>query len=100
MKTLKLILNKTHEFVIAGFSRSTTIQDGHPVSNAYVSLKEPSAADVESLRGLASYTITDLTITADDEPVYELEELAAKITSIEESIGDEGLMRVFFNILF
>ena len=100
MKTLKLILNTTHEFVIAGFSRSTTIQDGRPVSNAYVSLKEPVAADVESLRALAAYTITALTITADSEPVYELEELTAKITSIEESIGDEGLMRVFFNILF
>ena len=100
MKELKLILNGNHAFSIAGFSRSTMIQDGKLVSNAYVGLKDPAAADVESLRALAAYAITALTITADNEPVYELEQLAAKITSIEESIGDEGMMRVYFNIAF
>lgn len=100
MKELKLILNGNHEFSITGFSRSSMIQDGKLVSNAYVGLKDPASADVESLRALATYTITTLTITADNEPVYELEELAAKITSIEESIGDEGMMRVYFNIAF
>lgn len=99
MKELKLILNG-NDFSITGFSRSTMIQDGKLVSNAYVGLKDPAAADVESLRALAAYTITALTITADNEPVYELEQLTAKITSIEESIGDEGMMRVYFNIAF
>jgi len=100
MKALKIFLNTNYEFNISGFSRSTSIQDGRTVSNAYIGLKDPTYQEIEQLRGLAAYSIATLVITADNEEIYRQEGLTARITSIEESVGDEGQMRTYCNITF
>ena len=89
-KTIELNGNYTFEF--NGFSRNTTVQDGKLVSNAYVTLKDPTAAQIDELRGLALYTITGLRLLVDGDPIYALTNLEAKITSLDESVSEYGTM--------
>ena len=100
MVTRTIVLNTNHEYEINGFSRNTNVQDGKLVSSAYVVLKDPTASDIEDLRGLALYTITNLKLTADGEDVYAMDNLQARITSIDESMDEEGRMRTNFYIAF
>ena len=100
MNNTTITLNSTHEFDINGFSRNTNVQDGKLVSNAYVVLKDPTAHKISDLRALALYTITDLKLTVDSEDIYVLNNLEAKIASIDESLGDDGKMRTNFYIYF
>lgn len=100
MKNTMIKLNKTHSFDINGFSRNTSVQDGKLVSSAYIVLKDPDAETIGDLRSLALDTITDLELTVDAKTVLSEEELTARITSIEESLGDDGNMRVSCYIYF
>lgn len=93
-----IVLNDNYTFEIDGFSRNSNVQDGKLVSSAYVTLKDPTDAVNEELRGLALYTITDLKLKADDTMVYHLDDLDAQITSIDESFGEDGKMRTNFHI--
>ena len=96
----KLILNENYEFIIQSFNRNTYNQDGRLVSTVYVVLANPTSQILEQLRALAMYTIEDLTIKVDDETVYQLQDIEARINSIEESLGDDGVMRTSFNMTF
>ena len=100
MENTMIKLNKTHSFDISSFSRNTIVQDGKLVSNAYIVLKDPDSETIGNLRVLALDTITDLELTSDAKTIFSEEELTAKITSIEESLVDEGKMRVSFYINF
>ena len=100
MENTMIKLNKTHSFDINSFSRNTSVQDGKLVSSAYIVLKDPDTLDISDLRGLALDTITDLELTVDAKTVLSEEELTARITSIEESLGDDGKMRVSCYIYF
>lgn len=96
----KLILNENYEFIIQSFNRNTYNQDGRLVSTIYVALANPTSQILEQLRALAMYTIEDLMIKVDDETVYQLQDIEARINSIEESLGDDGVMRTSFNMTF
>lgn len=96
----KLILNENYEFVIQSFNRNTYNQDGRLVSTIYVVLANPTSQILEQLRALAMYTIEDLVINVDDDSVYELHNIDARINSIEESLGDDGVMRTSFTMTF
>lgn len=85
-------LNGNYEFEFNGFSRNTNVQDGKLVSNAYVTLKDPTAAKIEELRGLALYTITSLRLLVDGSEIYALDGLTAKISSIDESVSEIGTL--------
>ena len=65
-----------------------------------MTLKNPQTADIETLRGLALYPITKLELDYNETAIYSLSELTAKITSIDESLTDEGKMRCAFYIYF
>lgn len=97
-KELIITLNTTHEFPINSYTRNTNIHGDEITSTAYVGLKNPTFAQLDELRTLATGTITDLTITSGGEEVYQLDNLTAKIVSIEESITEEGMVRTFFNL--
>lgn len=94
----KLILNENYEFLIRNFSRNTYNQDGRLVSSVYVTLESPTSQALEQLRSLAMYTIADLVIQVDEETVYQLHEIEGRINSIEESLGDDGVMRTSFTM--
>lgn len=96
----KLILNENYEFIIQSFNRNTYNQDGRLVSTIYVALANPTSQILEQLRALAMYTIEDLVIKVDDETVYQLQDIEARINSIEESLGDDGVMRTSFTMTF
>ena len=96
----KLILNENYEFIIQSFNRNTYNQDGRLVSTIYVTLANPTSQILEQLRALAMYTIEDLMIKVDDETVYQLQDIEARINSIEESLGDDGVMRTSFTMTF
>lgn len=98
MNNTKIILNENYDFDIDGFSRNTSVQDGKLVSTAYVALKDPTAADIEELRGLALYTITSMKLTVGGEDVYDMFDLEAKITSIDESLSEDGKIRTNFYV--
>lgn len=94
----KLTLNTNHEFLIKNFSRNTYNQDGRLVSSIYVTLDSPTTQALEQLRNLAMYAITDFVVAVDEETVYQLHEIEGRINSIEESLGDEGVMRTSFTM--
>ena len=94
----KLILNENYEFLIRNFSRNTYNQHGRLVSSVYVTLESPTSQTLEQLRSLAMYTIADLVIQVDEETVYQLHEIEGRINSIEESLGDDGVMRTSFTM--
>ena len=96
----KLILNENYEFVIQSFNRNTYNQDGRLVSTIYAALANPTSQILEQLRALAMYTIEDLVINVDNDSVYELHNIDARINSIEESLGDDGVMRTSFTMTF
>lgn len=100
MNNTKIKLNGTYEFDIDGFSRNTNVQDGKLVSSAYVLLKDPSADIIHELRSLALYTITSYSLLVNAQTVAVEEDLSAKITSIEESLQEDGKMRVSFYLYF
>lgn len=94
----KLTLNGTYEFLIKNFNRNTYNQDGRLVSTIYVTLDGPTSQAIEQLRSLAMYTITDFVVDVDEETVYQLHEIEARINSIDESFGDDGIMRTSFTM--
>ena len=100
MENTCIKLNSHYTLNIDGFSRNTSVQDGKLVSNAYVTLKNPQTEDIETLRGLALYPITELELDYNETAIYSQTELTAKITSIDESLTDEGKMRCAFYIYF
>lgn len=83
-------LNDNYQYEIVSFSRNTTPQDGQLISRAYVTLKDPTSAEVEEVRGLALFAISSIKILVDEDLVYDLSDLDGKITSIDESINDMG----------
>lgn len=94
----KLILNEHYEFLISSFNRNSYNQDGRLVSSIYVALNRPSSQDIEQLRSLAAYNITDLSVLADEATVYQLQEIQGRINSIEESLSEDGTMRTTFTM--
>lgn len=94
----KLTLNTNYEFLIKNFSRNTYNQDGRLVSSIYVTLDNPTTQALEQLRNLAMYSITDFVVDVDEETVYQLHEIEGRINSIEESLGDDGVMRTSFTM--
>ena len=100
MENTSIKLNNNYTFAIDSFSRNTSVQDGKLVSNAYVIMKNPVTEDIETLRGLALYAITSLKLIYEEEEIYELSDLDAHITSIDESLGDDGRIRVSFYMYF
>lgn len=83
-------LNDNYQYEFTGFSRNTTPQDGKLVSRVYVTLKDPTSAEVEELRSLSLFTITGIDILVDEEVIYNLTNLEGKIASIDESVSDVG----------
>lgn len=100
MKETTLKLNLTNDFEISGFSRNTVVQDGKLVSSSYVTLKGPASSDIARLRGIAPETLTDLSLVSEGKTIYELSDLEAQITSIDEALNDDGTMRVSFYIRY
>lgn len=94
----KLILNENYEFLISSFNRNSYNQDGRLVSTIYVALNRPSSQDIEQLRSLAAYNITNLSVLVDEETVYVLQGIQGRINSIEESLGEDGTMRTTFTM--
>lgn len=94
----KLTLNTNYEFLIKNFSRNTYNQDGRLVSSIYVNLDGPTVQSLEQLRSLATYVITDFVVAVDEETVYQLHAVEGRINSIEESLGDDGVMRTSFTM--
>ena len=83
-------LNDNYQYEFTGFSRNTTPQDGKLTSRIYVTLKDPTSAEVEEVRGLALFTISSIKILVDEEAVYDLSNIEGKIASIDESVNDMG----------
>lgn len=100
MENTSIKLNDTNSFDIDGFSRNTTVQDGKLISNAYVTLKNPGSTVIETLRSIALQPITEIALIHNEETIYSLTELTARITSIDESLNDDGKIRCTFYIYF
>ena len=88
MAVTKIVLNNS-EFVISGYSRYTSIENGIIRSNANVAFKNIS--DYDALTALAELVITSLQISVDGETVYSLSNQHARITNINENLYDSGM---------
>ena len=93
----KIVLNNV-EIPIDSFSRNTSLSDGVVYSNAMVSINNDMDYSDE-LQDLIKAPITSLKLKVDDEIVYNLENINAQITSINENLYANG-MNINLNIIF
>lgn len=93
----KLILNNTIELDINSFGRTTNFNSDNMYSQGYI----VTNSNASSLYSLAGEKITSLAIKKDDEIIYNLIDIDAKINSIDETLGLEQMttnINIIFNI--
>lgn len=95
---IKMKLNNSVEFAISGYNRYTDITEGQVSSNASVSLN--SAEAYNDIVEIAASTITDIRIEKDGTVIYNLTNQSAKISNINESLYDDGVVNLSFSIQF
>ena len=93
MNTIKI---NTLEFAIDTYGKNTYLSEGTIVSNASCST---TVADIDALNELMEDTITQIQIYHDNELIYNLQNLNAQITSINEYLNDDH-MRYDINFTF
>ena len=95
----KIIINDI-EFDFTGYSRSTYFSEDSINSNGYVGGLNAEGLN-EKLEALAQTSITSISIKRDDDTViYSIENLDAKIISIEESYNGMDSMNTNINLQF
>ena len=85
MTTLKL--NNT-EFELAAFTRKTSLYENSIVSTASCDIK---VSDTDLLEALTDIQITSLQIKYDDNIIYNLDGINAKITNINEYLNTDHI---------
>lgn len=95
----KIILNDK-EFTFTTYNRNTSFfETGMSSSGSIYNLKSEDATSI--LEDLAETTITYLAIINNEETIYELENINAKITSIDESYNEiDGIVIINVNLVF
>ena len=91
----KIKFNNT-EFEVGSYSKTTNFSDGTIHSTAYCSLITNNIAELQAL-GLE--TITSIEISHDNEVIYELNNLTAKINDISEYLNGNTI-DVSLNLVF
>lgn len=86
-----LILNglSSTPFTLVNFSRNTSFTNGMR-SIAYFDL-ENTTNTVATLQSIGLTSVTNITIKHDNEVIYNLPNLSAQITSINESLVDDHI---------
>lgn len=87
--------NENEAVEISGFNRNTSFSEDNTISNAYVN----AIGGVAILQKYGIETITSIKIYNDEEVIYELDNLNAKISNIDEYLNNEQIT-VNANILF
>ena len=94
----KIILNN-EEFDFSGYNRSIYFSDENMTSNGYISnLRGTNVAN--RLSDLAQETITSITIKKDNDVIYELDNIDAKINTMDESYNGDDAVITNVNIQF
>lgn len=83
MNTIKL---NNSEFEITGFNRNTYFQDGTVSSTAICDIR---LSDISVLQALAAVTITSLQIKHNNDIIYNLADISARITNIGEYLNTD-----------
>ena len=91
MNVIKL---NNKEFEVESYTKNTNFTGDTITSNGYCSFKN---VNIEDLNELAETTITTIEILHDNVSIYKIENLNAKISDINESLGED---RMFININF
>jgi hypothetical protein len=94
----KIILNE-QEFDFDGYGRNTYFNEGGMSSNGYINnLRHSNLANI--LTDLSETTITSIVITVENEPIYNLSNINAHITSIEEAFNGTDRITTNLNLQF
>lgn len=94
----KIILNST-EFDFDGYNRNTYFSDDSINSTAYISnLRCQDLANV--LTTLTEEPITSIEIEVDDEPIYTLSNINARVSSMDESFNGVDKVNTNLNLQF
>ena len=94
----KIILNN-EEFDFSGYNRSIYFSDENMTSNGYISnLRGTNVTN--RLSDLAQETITSITIKKDNDVIYELDDIDAKINTMDESYNGDDAVITNVNIQF
>lgn len=88
-------LNNT-EFQLQSYSRNTYFNEGGITSNASCNIKTP---DTDDLMALGEETITSIQIKVDNNVIYELENITAKVDNINEYFDGQN-MNFSINFMF
>ena len=91
---MNVIKFNNEEFEVEGYNKNTYFTGETITSNANCSLNN---CDMEALNALAQETITTIEILHDGVSIYKIEDLTAKIESINESLGGD---RMYINVTF
>jgi len=77
--------NENEAVEISGFNRNTSFSEDNTISNAYVN----AIGGVAILQKYGIETINSIKIYNDEEVIYELDNLNAKISNIDEYLNNE-----------
>lgn len=89
---MNIIKFNNEEFEVESYNKNTNFSGEIITSNGYCSLRN---ANMANLTALAQTTITSIEIVHDGTSIYKIENLNAKINSIDENFGGD---RMFVNI--
>lgn len=91
----KIKLNN-YEYEIDNYNRTTNVIDGNISSSAYVNIIEGNTSTLNALLGTV---VTDIEISVDEQKIYELHNIDAEITSLNEFLSGNR-MSYNFNLIF
>lgn len=85
------------EFEIENYTRNTNFSGDTMTSNGYCSLIN---ADVDDITALAQTTITSIQILHNNNIIYNITDITARIESISESFSGGERMYISMNFIF
>lgn len=92
----KIVFNNNIEFKISSYNKTTYITNNALASNGSCTILVDNS---DNLDDLCNIEINSIEIYSDDEKIYELNNLKARITNYIEQLNEDRIDRII-NILF
>lgn len=98
MNTVIFNNDTEHALELNSYNRNTTFNDEQINSTAYITLRANSST-MEYLSSFTQTNITSIILTHDNDIVYQLNNISARITSIDEYLNND-YVQMNINFIF
>ena len=98
MNTVIFNNDTEHAFELSSYNRNTTFNGEQINSTAYMTLRADSST-IEYISSFIQTNITSIILTHDSDVVYQLNNISARITSIDEYLNND-YVQMNINFIF